>query len=117
MTWPMPAAMAWVSSAQWVLIGAQNLLVNSVMAAAVIMTVLDFSRATCWTASGDGGDGQVGDGVHALVIPLTGDGAGDVGLVLGVGVDDLDGRPRTVGPKSAAAMRAAAMEPAPPLLA
>ena len=46
-TRPEPAAKAWVSSAQWVLMGAHSLLVNSVTAAAVIMTVRDFSRATC----------------------------------------------------------------------
>ena len=50
--------MAWVSSAQWLLIGAQVLEVNSVTAAAVISTVRDFSRATCCTAAATGVTGR-----------------------------------------------------------
>ncbi len=55
---PVPSAMAWVSSAQWLLTGEQVFEVNSVTAAAVIITVRLFSRATCCTAAATGVTGR-----------------------------------------------------------
>lgn len=57
-TFPVPAAMACVSSAQWLLTREQFLEVNSVAAAAVIMTVRFCSFATCCTATATGVTGR-----------------------------------------------------------
>ena len=46
--------MVWVSSVQWLLTGEHSLDVNSVTAAAVIMTVLFLSLTICCTAGATG---------------------------------------------------------------
>ena len=95
---------------------AQNLAVMSVVAAGGDEhgAVLLFGQRL--HGEGDRRDRQVGDRRDALdVEPAPRDARRDIGLVEGVGVDDLDlCAPRTSPPKSCAAISAAAAEPGPP---
>ncbi len=114
----MPAASAWVSSAQCVETGEQNLEVNSLAAEAVIMTVRFFCLAISCTASAIGVTGRsITASTFSLsnqrrAMPLATSGlfwvsAWTISIIL----------PRTAPPKSSAAMRAASTEPGPALSA
>src|SRR5208283_666634 len=56
--WVVALTIEWVSSTQWVLIGAQDLPVKSLTTAAAIITERPFSRAICWTAAAIGVTGR-----------------------------------------------------------
>ena len=82
--------MACTSSAQCVLNGEQSLLVNSLIAAAVIITVRDFSLATFLHRQRHRRDRQIGHRIDAAFVePVARERGGDVGLVFGVA--GLDG--------------------------
>ena len=71
-------------------------------------------RVTSATASATGGERHVEDGVHAFLIdPAAGDGAADIGLVLVIGEDDLDGDRRVGAREILRGELAAATEPGP----
>ena len=107
---------AWTSSAQWVLYGLHSLLVNSVMAAAVIITVRCFSFATSCTASATGVTGR---SVMASTPPLSNQSRASAEATSGLFSLSPNlmrtGSPSTTPPKSATAMRAASSDPRPPL--
>ena len=111
----MPVVSACVSSVQWLLTGEQNLEVNSLTAAPVIITVRFFSRASCCTASAIGVTGRSTTAFtpsesnqrRAMVDATSG--------LFSVSPCTISIRcPSMAPPASAAAIRAAAMEPAPP---
>ncbi len=107
-----------MSSAQCVLVGAQSLEVNSVTAAAVIITVRLFSLATCRTAAATGVTGR---SVIASTPPVSYHCRARLPATSGlfwVSPSRISiFLPSTVPPNSAAAMRAASTEPGPPLSA
>ena len=107
--------MACVSSAQWLLTGAQDFEVNSLTAAAVIITVRPFSRAICWTAAAIGVTGRSMIASTPSSYQRRASAPAMSGLFWVSAVMISIGRPSTVAPKSCIAIVAAATEPAPPL--